>query len=184
MAMSRQPNAILGSGWGGSRLSPTVLAVVFVAAGVLVLVDASLVARFSVALVAGAAIAVGGFELIQGLTRRPWTRAAPRCALGILYIAFGLALLRHEEIRAALLTNALALVLIISGGIRIALGAGRAAGARWLLLSGVVGVAAGLSIFFGWPASGARWISIALGVDLLIHGLAWLMIALTTRNSE
>ncbi|HEY2750836.1 HdeD family acid-resistance protein [Phenylobacterium sp.] len=180
--MSRQPNVLRGPVLGRSTVSPAILAIALIVVGIFVLADAAMVARFSAALVGGAAIIVGGFELLHGISQRPWTRAAPRCVLGVIYLAFGLGLLRHEEVRTLVLTDALGLLLIVSGGIRVALGAGRAPGARWLLPSGLVGLAAGLSILFAWPGSGARWISLALGADLLVHGLAWAMVALARQN--
>jgi uncharacterized membrane protein HdeD (DUF308 family) len=46
----------------------------------------------------------------------------------------------------------------------------------WLLLtSGIVGVLAGLVILAKWPLSGLWVFGLVVGVDLLLHGLWWLV---------
>ena len=155
----------------------SLIGVILIIAAVIVFIDAAMVAAFSARLIGAAAITVGVFEVINGLGAGSRGRSMPRCALGLLYIAFGLGFLGHAEFRNVLLTYVLAVSLIVSGGVRIAIGNGVQSGSRWLMLSGLVGVAAGLSIFFAWPDASLRTIARALATDLLVHGLAWLMVA-------
>ena len=51
-----------------------------------------------------------------------------------------------------------------------------------LLLSGLVGVLAGLVILFKWPLSGLWVFGLAIGLDLVLHGLWWVVSGLTTRE--
>lgn len=168
-------SAIGSRGTVGSAFSRGVLGGAVLVAGAFVLADVAMVAAFSVRIVGAAAIAIGVFELVHGLTTRTWRRALPRCVMGILYIAFGFAFFTRGDVAMLLLTYVLALSLIVSGGVRLFMGVRVRGGPRWLLWSGLVGLAAGLSILFGWPNSGARWIGLVLGVDLLAHGLALLL---------
>jgi len=43
-----------------------------------------------------------------------------------------------------------------------------------MLLSGVLGLVAGLVILAKWPMSGLLVLGILLGIDLIVHGVAWL----------
>jgi uncharacterized membrane protein HdeD (DUF308 family) len=47
-----------------------------------------------------------------------------------------------------------------------------------MLISGIFGVLAGLLILFGFPSVSVWALGFLLGVDLISHGLAWLLYAL------
>ncbi len=77
----------------------------------------------------------------------------------------------------------MAAVLLVSGILRFVL-----AYRVWpvsggmLILSGVIAVLAGLVIMAGWPASGLVVLGICLGLDLLMFGLFWLVLAFALRE--
>jgi uncharacterized membrane protein HdeD (DUF308 family) len=50
-----------------------------------------------------------------------------------------------------------------------------------MLLSGALGVIAGLIILARWPMSGLWVLGILLGIDLISHGIAWLTFAWRPR---
>lgn len=77
-----------------------------------------------------------------------------------------------------ILTWVLGLILMASGWVRIFLGFRNWAESGWLLLlSGIFGVLAGLVILVGWPATGLWVIGYLLGIDLIFHGVGWLVFA-------
>jgi uncharacterized membrane protein HdeD (DUF308 family) len=77
-----------------------------------------------------------------------------------------------------MLTYSLGLALLISGAVRVMLGYKHRQTFGWMLLvSGLVGLIGGLVILAGWPVSGARAIGFLLGLDLVVHGAAWLAAA-------
>ena len=47
-----------------------------------------------------------------------------------------------------------------------------------MLISGIFGVFAGILILFGFPSISVWALGFLLGVDLISHGLAWLLYAL------
>ena len=51
-----------------------------------------------------------------------------------------------------------------------------------MLVSGVVGIAAGIMILAHWPASGLWAIGLLVGIDLIAHGIAWLAVAWASRS--
>jgi uncharacterized membrane protein HdeD (DUF308 family) len=53
-----------------------------------------------------------------------------------------------------------------------------------MLISGVFGVIAGIIILAGWPASGLWVLGLLLGVDLIVHGAAWLMYGILPRSAQ
>ena len=70
-------------------------------------------------------------------------------------------------------------VLLASGAIRCVLGFAYWRQNGWMMLiSGVFGLLAGVLILFGFPTISVWALGFLLGVDLISHGLAWLLYAL------
>src|SRR5262249_29557594 len=104
--------------------------------------------------------------------------------LGILYVAFGLILWSQPLAGALVITLVLGILLVISGVVRMLLSYKHWNDAGWImLLSGIVGVLAGAIIIARWPMSGLWGLGLLLGIDLLVHGFAWLLHAATPRFS-
>lgn len=154
------------------------LGVVLIASGMLVLGDLALATVVTTVAIASGAILGGGFEIAHAIWTKGWGAFGWQILLGALYIAFGTTLISRPEFSAVVLTFALGLILLASGLVRILLGFlyGKLAGSL-LLLSGIVGVIAGAAILTRWPVTGLWAIGLALGVDLISHGLGWLAIA-------
>lgn len=157
----------------------SVLGIVMIAAGVLVLGDVVVATLFSVFFIGVMAIIAGGFEIIHAFWTKGWGGFAWQILLGVLYLAFGLMLVSQPVSGALALTYIFGLLLLASGALRIGLAFTKAGGTDWImLLSGVFGALAGLIILSGWPASGLWLLGALLGVDLVIHGVAWLIFAI------
>jgi uncharacterized membrane protein HdeD (DUF308 family) len=159
------------------RINRTALGIVLIAVGLFVLVDVALVARISVLVIGGAAIAGGAFQAVHSFWTKEWTGFLWRLLLGALYIAFGAALITRPGLGATFLLYALGLVMVASGVARAWMGIKERGGFLWMILSGLFGIAAGLVILTGWPISGIRAIAVLLGLDLVTHGVAWLSAA-------
>ena len=92
-------------------------------------------------------------------------------------------LIANPVAASELLTLAFAAALIASGAARIFL-----AFEYWdrfgglLVGSGIVGILAGLVIFFKWPLSGLWVLGLVVGIDLLLHGTWWVMFGLSLRH--
>jgi uncharacterized membrane protein HdeD (DUF308 family) len=154
------------------------LGFVLIIAGMVVMADVALVARVSIGLIGFAALAAGLFEVAHAV----WTKApgelAWRVLLGLLYAGFGIALLGLPEFGLLMLKYALGLALLISGLVRIMLAYQHWRAFGWTLLaSGIFGLVGGIVILAGWPVSGVRAVGFVLGMDLVIHGAAWLAAA-------
>jgi uncharacterized membrane protein HdeD (DUF308 family) len=88
-------------------------------------------------------------------------------------------LLTQPASGALILTYFLGAVLFASGLIRGVLSFAYWRQSGWMMLiSGIFGVLAGLLILFGFPSVSVWALGFLLGVDLISHGLAWLLYAL------
>ncbi len=69
-----------------------------------------------------------------------------------------------------------AAALIASGAARVFLAVQHWGRLGWLLLvSGLVGILGGLVILFKWPLSGLWVLGLAVGIDLILHGIWWIV---------
>jgi uncharacterized membrane protein HdeD (DUF308 family) len=166
------------------------LGAVMTLAGVAVLADVAFAFLVSSAFIGAAAIAVGTFEIIHTVWTRGWGGIAWQTLLGLLYVAVGIILLggagpgemvvtsgvaRSARSGELLLTYGLGLLLLLSGIVRILLGWSRWRESGWvMLLSGAFGVVAGLIILAEFPKAGLWVFGLLLGIDLIVHGAAWL----------
>ena len=72
--------------------------------------------------------------------------------------------------------DAFAAALIASGAARVFLAVQHWGRLGWLLLvSGLVGILGGLVILFKWPLSGLWVLGLAVGIDLILHGIWWIV---------
>jgi len=151
------------------------LGIVLIAAGIFILGDVTLATLISVKFIAITAIVAGGFEIVHAFWTKGWGAFIWQIVLGALYVAFGLALLSQPVSGALILTFALGLMLFASGVVRVLLSFRHWGEGGWLMLiSGIVGVLAGLVVLSGWPVTGLWVLGFLLGIDLIVHGVAWL----------
>ncbi|GAB1582880.1 HdeD family acid-resistance protein [Phyllobacterium phragmitis] len=152
------------------------LGVVLVLGGVLVLGDVALATFVSTLFIGFTAIAVGVFEIFHAFWTKGWGGFIWQILLGVLYIIFGWMVVNQPASGALVLTLLLGLVFLASGIVRVVIAFSHWSDAGWLmLLSGVFGILAGLIILSGWPASSAWVLGLLLGIDLITHGIAWLI---------
>ncbi len=171
-----------GTMTGAAIAPPTwvriLLGLVLIVAGIFVLGDLAIATLVSTIFIAIMAIAAGVFEIIHAFWTKGWGGFIWQIVLGILYIAFGVALWNQPVLGALFLTYVLGLVFLISGFVRVVVSFGRWKEAGWImLLSGLFGILAGLIVLSGFPATGLWVLGALLGIDLICHGVAWLAYA-------
>ncbi len=52
----------------------------------------------------------------------------------------------------------------------------------WAILSGIVAALLGILLWVHWPLSGLYFIGLAIGIELIFRGWAWVMLALRMRT--
>jgi len=161
----------------------TLLGIVLIVAGLLVLRDA-VAATVVSAIVVGLALLCAGFaEIVQAFGTPHWSGVLWRLLVGALYAIGGGVLVADPLAASAILTLAFAAALVASGVVRVFLAVKHWERLGWLLLlSGIVGIVGGLVIFLKWPLSGLWVFGLAVGADLLLHGVWWVLSGWTARE--
>jgi uncharacterized membrane protein HdeD (DUF308 family) len=155
-----------------------VLGIVMVLAGVMVLSDIMFFTVISALFIGWMSVAAGAFEIFHAFWIKWWGGFAWQVRLGILYIAFGLVLISQPFVGSLIITYLLGLLLVFSGSVRIVLGAFYWKELGWSMpFSGAFGILAGLVILTGFPETGLWVLGFLFGIDLISHGLAWLIYA-------
>ncbi|WP_438751044.1 HdeD family acid-resistance protein [Pararhizobium sp. O133] len=158
-----------------SRWTNSAIGIALVLAGVFVLADVALATVVSAVVLAIVAICAGLVEIGLSVMAGGWRRSLWQIPLGLLYIAFGLALLSLPGFGSQFLTWALGVILLLSGIARVFVGVNYLrSGKRAMFFSGMLGVITGFLILVGYPATSGWVIGTFLGVDLIVHGIGWL----------
>jgi uncharacterized membrane protein HdeD (DUF308 family) len=167
--------------WWGALL----LGAVFLLAGMFVLGDVVLATVISAILIGFMLIVAGAGEILHAFSAPHWRGLFLRLLIGALYAVCGVMLISDPLGSSILLTLLFAISLIASGVVRLfqAYQYWRWSG-DLLLLSGIVGIVAGLVILFKWPVSGLWVLGLVVGIDLLLHGIWWISLGLRLRQER
>jgi uncharacterized membrane protein HdeD (DUF308 family) len=169
--------------WGTSWWQSILLGLVFMIAGLFVLRNAVLATVVS-AIVFGVALLIAGlFEILQAFWAPHWSGVFWRLLVGAFYAVGGVALVADPLAASVLLTLVFAAALIASGIARMLLAFSHWDRYGWLLfVSGLVGALAGLVILFKWPLSGLWVFGLVVGIDLVLHGMWWVVSGWSARE--
>ncbi len=149
----------LGNLWDATVITTFIIGIVLILAGV---------AQIGFAFMAKEA---GG--LLRGITG----------AIGVLSIVVGIDIAADPKGAVVAVALAIAFLLVFNGIMRIIAAVMNRQG-MWILglIVGVIDVLLGLWIWSGIPISGLA-IGLFVGVDLLIGGIMWIVLGLTSRNA-
>ncbi|WP_331372363.1 HdeD family acid-resistance protein [Sinorhizobium chiapasense] len=184
------PSNAAGDPSGPPASVRVVLGGVMFLAGLVVLADVAFAPIVTPAFIGTAAILVGAFEIVHAFWARRWGGLSWQTLLGVLYIALGLLLTdiagsnvmqflasfvtRSARTHELFQTYAIGLLFLFSGIVRILLGVSHWREAGTMMLSGVFGAGAGLVILADFPKMALWVLALLLGIDFLVHGVAWL----------
>ena len=130
-------------------------------------------------------IASGILELFSSVAAGRWSGTLVHLLIGVLYTVVGIAIVDQPAISALVLTRVIAVFLVVGGLFRLLSAIiYRYDGWVWTLISGVITLLLGIMIYKEWPTSGLWFIGLCVGIDLILNGWTWLMLALTMRRLE
>ena len=168
-------------GWWQSAL----LGVVFIVVGLLALRDATAATMVSAIVIGLALLCAGLAEIVQAFGSPHWSGVAWRLLVGVLYAIGGGTLVADPLAASSVLTLAFAAALIASGAARLFLAVKHWERLGWLLfVSGTVGILAGFVVLLKWPLSGLWVLGLAVGIDLILHGIWWIASGWTGREQQ
>lgn len=123
-------------------------------------------------------------EVISSFSAGRWSGTLIHLLIGVLYIVAGLLVIDQPLESAVTLTLLIALFLMISGIFRVVYALSeRFTGWGWVLLNGVITLLMGLLIYKQWPTSGLWVIGLFVGIDMILNGWGWIMLAIGLRNA-
>lgn len=162
----------------------------FLALGVLLLllglgiVSSSFYATlFSVFLFGIFLMSAGIVQIIQGFLAHKWSGLFLSLLLGALYLITGFLCATRPAIAAVSLTLWIAAFCFIAGLFRMLTALLlRFDQWGWVFFNGLVTFILGALIYSDWPVSGLWVIGLFIGVDLILAGWSWIVLALTARS--
>ena len=96
----------------------------------------------------------------------------------------GVVAISHTELAAVALTAVLATYLFIDGLYRMFMASAISPPSwGWIMLNGAIEVALGFMLWNQWPASGVFAIGLFVGVDLIVVGATYTMLAFGVRRA-
>ena len=152
--------------------------------GVLLLISPAAVGGAVVRLVAVIMVVTGIAQLIQSLRMAGTFNSILAGALGLVVAGLGVMVWLNPEVGSGFLTALLMLFFVVNGFWKVvtAIRLRQARGWTWLLLSGLVSLLFVYLLWKQWPLAGAWAIGVLVGIDLLLGGLAMIVLSLATRR--
>ena len=140
----------------------------------------------------GVAILMSLIVIFAGAAHSIYAFAAERAGqvvwhlvIGLVYIAGGIYLAVHPALSVVTLTLVLGAMFVAEGVTRIAVyfQARALPGAGWILFDGITTLLLGGVIMWRWPGDSAWAIGTLVGVNLLVSGVARLMVSVAARRA-
>lgn len=160
-----------------------VFGIIMMILGALAIASSTFVTMVSMVFL-GSLLLIGGvLQILYTFSIRNWSGFFLSLLAGILYAVVGFFLVANPAAGALSLTLLLAAFYIVGGIFRI-VGSIATRFEHWglSLFSGIVTLVLGLLIWLGWPATGLWVLGLFIGIDLLVYGAFWVMLALKARN--
>ena len=162
----------------------------FLGLGILFIILGFLAIGASTLVTIASVIFLGSLLLIGGVVQtaytfgiRDWSGFFLSLLSGILYGVVGFFMIFHPAASAVSLTLLIAAFYIIGGIFRtISAASMRFEHWGWALFSGLIKLALGMLILFGWPDTGLWVIGLFIGIDLIFYGWFWVLLSLTART--
>lgn len=142
---------------------------------------APIASTLALAMILALAAGIAGIaQIIQAFGTRTWRGFLLNLLVGVVY-AVGGVVLWLNPLAGALTLSMIVAFFLIAGGIGeilLAFAIRGEAGWFWLILSGIIGVVAGIWLLYRMPLAGLAVPGIALGIALLMEGGAFVAIGL------
>lgn len=159
------------------------LGAVLVVAG-FVAVAFPFVATIAAKTVVGWLFIIGGvIQIVHAFSTRSWSEFLFDLLIGVLYVIVGGWLAFFPFTGIFTLTVLLAALFIVEGVIEIGMGfrIRPKNGWVWLLISGIIAIAAGLLILAGLPSTAVWAIGFLVGINLIFSGLSYIFLATAAK---
>ena len=126
----------------------------------------------------------GVAQIIAGFMSRTAGHIILLLLVGALDIFVGLVLVEHTEFGALILTLFLAVLFIFGGIYRFVASLWlQFPHYGWVAFGGLISIALGVLLWMQWPFSAMWFIGFAVGVNLIVAGIAWSALSVKLKNT-
>ena len=129
---------------------------------------------------------IGGIvQVVQAFSTQKWGQFILNLIIGILYVLVGGWLALFPVSGLLSVTILLAAVFIVNGVLEVGMGfrLRAATGWVWMVISGIIGILAGILIYGGLPDTAAWAVGLVAGVNLITSGLAYLFLPMAIGSA-
>jgi uncharacterized membrane protein HdeD (DUF308 family) len=159
-----------------------VLGVALILLGMLAIGHSAMATEMIVKVIGLVLILSGVVQVVVSFSSPKWSGLLVQLLFGILYITVGLMLRSQPDSAAEMITLLMAAFFIVGGMFRIVLALDlKFRNWGWALFQGLVTLLLGMMVWSNWPDSGAYIIGIFVGVEILVSGWVWVMMAISVR---
>jgi uncharacterized membrane protein HdeD (DUF308 family) len=152
--------------------------------GILLLLSPAAVGSAVVKLAGLVLLVTGVIQLLQSLRSGTPSHKAVAAVLGAVVAGLGVLVWFNPELGSGFLTALLMIFFVANGSWKIsyALRFRQLAGWAWLLFSGLLSLVFAWLLWVEWPLSGAWAIGVLVGLDLLLAGVALIVISRAVKR--
>ena len=135
--------------------------------------------------IAAALVVVGILQLLHGLKAKDWSGRIWQMLGGIAFIVGGVLAFVYPQLGLESLTMIVAVTLVIQGVTSLLVSGGVPdwTGKKWLILSAVLSVVAGLLVLFDLPSSAGWTLGTIVGAVLLLQGVSLTLLGFEVRRT-
>lgn len=127
--------------------------------------------------------AAGAAELVSSFWAKEWSGFLISLLGGLLYLVVGGIFLFKPIPAAAILTLLIGTLFLVSGIYKIVYSLWtRFQHWGWVFFSGLISTLLGVLILNDWPEASLWVIGLFVGIDLIVSGWTWIIVALSARN--
>lgn len=129
-------------------------------------------------------LVIGGvLSVVHAFWQKQWSGFFIDMVVGLLYTVAGLMVVSNPGLTAMMLTLLIAVLLVMAGAFRIAVGVTHHFAHRgWMLLNGVITLILGMLIWSQWPISGMWVIGLFIGIEMIFYGWSLVMLGMAARD--
>jgi len=135
--------------------------------------------------IAAALVIAGILQLAHGFKTENWSARSWQMLGGVAFIIGGLLIFVYPQLGLLSITMIVAMTLAAQGitSLLVSGGVPDWGGRKWLVLSAVVSIVAGLLVLFDLPSSAGWTLGTIVGAVLLLQGISLTLLALEVRRT-
>jgi len=136
--------------------------------------------------IAAALLVAGVLQLFHGLRTTAWSGRIWQMLGGLMFIVAGILMFAYPTLGLLSLTMIVAVALVAQGitSLLVSTSFDDWGGRRWLIISAIVSIIAGLLVMFDLPTSAGWTLGTIVGVALVLQGVSLMLLSLDVRRSD